>query len=68
MLQYSQVLDYNKKFTRHELRQAFDCSKSSSPGPDFVLVDFLKQMTDKQLQFILEFYNHIWNNGLPEQW
>ena len=50
----------------HELRPALDRSKSRSPGPDFVPV-FLKQMTDKQLQFILEFYNHVWNNGLPEQ-
>lgn len=39
-LQYSQVDNYNKGFSMHELRQALDHSKSSSPGPDFVPVDF----------------------------
>ena len=66
--QYSQVQNYNKDFSMHELRQALDCTRSSSPGPDFVPIDFLKQMTEAQLQQMLKFYNHVWNTGLPDQW
>ena len=67
-LHYSQVEVYNRNFTLEELKQALSHTNSSAPGPDFIPADFIKEMSEGQLYFMLIFYNHVWNWGLPDQW
>ena len=51
-----------------ELKQALSHTNFSAPGPDFIPADSIKEMSEGQLYFMLIFYNHVWNWGLPDQW
>ena len=67
-LHYSQSEYYNSDFTMKELIGVLKRAKSSSPGPDFVPVDFIRNMSEYQLSSMLYFYNQVWNHGIPDQW
>ena len=59
---------YNNDFTSSELTRALSSLSSSSPGPDNIPYEFMKHLTPEQERLLLNFYNHLWNNGLPHQW
>ena len=60
---------YNMEFTFRELKYAISRSGSTSVGPDRVHYDFLRHMTDLQLQQLLKMYNYIWTHDVfPTSW
>ena len=59
---------YNVDFELNELTRALHAAKSTSPGPDFIPSDFLKNMNMECQILLLNFYNYIWNSGFPRQW
>ena len=59
----------NDNFELHELIQAIKQTKSkSAPGEDELTYELLKHLPKTSLKHILQFYNHLWNNGqiVPE--
>uniref|UniRef100_A0A6A7FMS9 Pol-like protein n=1 Tax=Hirondellea gigas TaxID=1518452 RepID=A0A6A7FMS9_9CRUS len=59
---------YNRSLEYRELDRALKSCNSKTPGPDFIPFDFLINMSDNQKMQLLQFYNYIWNTGLPHQW
>jgi hypothetical protein len=54
---------YNCPITEKELEQALKSCIGSSPGPDQIHYDFLKQIERPERLKVLEIYNKIWSTG-----
>ena len=50
---------YNDVFTLHELKQAINVSRDTSPGIDTVHYQLLKHLPDSLL-LLVYIFNHIW--------
>ena len=60
---------YNLPLTVTELNDALHNVNESSPGPDNIHYQFLKQLPEKSLQLLLNIFNNIYNNGIfPPIW
>ena len=52
-----------------ELRTALNNSNNSSPGPDDIPYEFLRQLPDTSKECLLAIMNHIWETGeFPSHW
>ena len=61
--------DYNRMFTLRELRKSIRISKSSSPGEDEIHYEFLKQLSETDLENMLGFYNTLWEyDQMTDNW
>ncbi|GBN76311.1 putative RNA-directed DNA polymerase from transposon X-element, partial [Araneus ventricosus] len=62
-------LAYNVDFSLHELRRAIRCSHPTTPGPDGIHHDMLKNLSKKSLGLLLILFNRIWNEHVfPMAW
>jgi ribonuclease HI len=68
IFQHSSTPFYNEDFNITELDRAVASVSSTSPGPDDIPYDFIKQFNPAQLKNLLSYYNFLWHNGLPHQW
>ena len=60
---------YNNTFSLEELKHALHQSKPSSPGPDTVHYDMLKNLPKEQLELLLHVFNNIWiGEQYPSSW
>ncbi|GBO37413.1 putative RNA-directed DNA polymerase from transposon X-element, partial [Araneus ventricosus] len=60
---------YNTDFTIHELRDALNNSHPTSPGPDGIHSNMLKNLSENSLCLILALFNRIWNGkAFPTAW
>lgn len=63
------TLEYNKPITLVELKLVLSDCKGSSPGPDGIHYDMIKNLTNDGHKILLELYNKIWMSGrLPKEW
>jgi hypothetical protein len=63
------VADYNADFTEEKLMSALDNCSGTSPGPDGVEYDLIKQLDRPIKLILLRIYNNIWNSGeFPDSW
>ena len=60
--------DYNKPISMVELRRAIKTTKSKSAGQDNIPCEFYKNFNEDQLKQLQEFYNFVFNSGIPQQW
>ena len=61
--------EYNKEFTMKELRTAITKSKKTSPGPDEIHNEMLKNLPNSMLLLLLSTFNWFWRSGsIPDQW
>lgn len=60
----------NQTFSHEELTSALkDTKNDSSPGPDNIPFELLKNLPENTLAFILKIFNFIWTNHVfPKQW
>jgi len=58
----------NRDFDEEDLNRALSSCKSKSAGPDGIPYDMIKRIPDSQTGHLLNFYNYVWQKGLPEQW
>ena len=59
----------NSEILEEEVRATLAKCKNSSPGPDNVHNIFLKNLPNRAIQILTEFYNFIWINGVyPKIW
>lgn len=62
-------LSYNHDFELHELECALSKCKGTSPGPDEICYEMVKNLTLKNRLQLLNIYNSIWNKGdFPTEW
>ena len=60
---------YNTEFSEDELHHALRTAKDSSPGPDDIHYQMLKNLPDEQLALLLAILNSIWTTGrYPISW
>ena len=59
---------YNVVFTMDELNDCIEKATSSSPGPDNIPYEMIKNSDKSQKNNLLNFYNYIWKQGIPFQW
>jgi ribonuclease HI len=60
---------YNDTISLLELEQAISSCKGSSPGPDGIHYEMIKQLDIRGKMTILDLYNTIYDNGLvPKTW
>ena len=60
---------FNKLFSMSELEIAIKKSKGSSPGPDNIHYDMIKNLPFSMKQQLLDLYNEIWqNHEYPDAW
>ncbi|GBM26153.1 hypothetical protein AVEN_196981-1 [Araneus ventricosus] len=60
---------YNVDFNLHELRQDIWSSHPTTPGPDGIHHDVLKNLSKKSLVLLLILFNRIWNEHVfPMAW
>ncbi|XP_075157887.1 uncharacterized protein LOC142231154 [Haematobia irritans] len=60
---------YNEKFSLIELKSALRSCKGSSPGPDNIRYEMIKNLEEASLQYLLDFYNLIWTHQVfPRNW
>jgi hypothetical protein len=60
---------YNQPFTEQELDEALENCTGSSPGPDHVEYELIRQMGTTTKKQLLKAYNNIWMEGIfPDQW
>ena len=59
---------YNDNITMKELEDVITQTKGSSPGPDKVHYDMIRNLTQEGKQVLLQLYNKILNEGLPQTW
>lgn len=65
----NEQLLYNLPLQLEELEHVLVESKSSAPGNDQIIYEFIKQLPEKQKKYLLDIYNKIWNNHTyPTQW
>jgi Reverse transcriptase (RNA-dependent DNA polymerase)/Endonuclease-reverse transcriptase len=63
------LADYNEEFTEEEFDFALNECKGSSPGPDQIEYDLIKQLNRDTQQKILTAFNRIWKDGtFPAEW
>jgi endonuclease/exonuclease/phosphatase family metal-dependent hydrolase len=63
------VADYNNIFSENEMLEALDGCSGSSPGPDDVEYELIKQLYHSEKLIILNVFNQIWTSGeFPEEW
>jgi ribonuclease HI len=61
--------DYNVDFIEEEMMSALDDCSGTSPGPDGVEYDLIKQLDRPIKLILLRIYNNIWNTGdFPDSW
>ena len=61
--------DYNQLFTLPELVDSISKSHSTAVGPDEIHNEFLKNLPDESLRYLLNVFNTIWiNNTFPDTW
>ncbi|XP_060871441.1 uncharacterized protein LOC132945695 [Metopolophium dirhodum] len=53
----------NKAMNLHEITLMLKKFKSYSPGPDSIPYSFIQNFSIKTLEFLLDIYNRIWNEG-----
>lgn len=59
----------NSLITFSELKKTLKECKNTSPGPDKIPNNLLKNLPDKALSYLLKIYNTIWSHGVfPKQW
>ena len=62
-------LPYNTSFSMKELEEALSSCTNSSPGPDKVPYEFIRQLPENQKRNLLALYNKIWSKGkYQKQW
>ena len=59
---------YNDNITMKELEDAIEQTNGSSPGPDRIHYDMLKNLTHEGKCVLLELYNKALNDELPQNW
>lgn len=60
---------YNIPFSLIEFRSALRSCGGTSPGPDNVRYEMLKNLDSNSRQYILDFYNYIWTRQVfPANW
>ncbi|XP_043264182.1 uncharacterized protein LOC122404313, partial [Colletes gigas] len=63
------VPEINVKISIAELQESLHKCKNSSPGPDKLPNIFIKKLSIKALNYLLDLFNCIWcNNVFPKQW
>jgi len=61
--------EYNKTFSIQELKDSLKRSHNTAEGPDEVNYEFIKQLPDASLLYLLQIFNEIWTSGnVPELW
>jgi ribonuclease HI len=61
--------DHNSPFSKTEMHEALKTCKGSSPGPDDISYEMVKQLGDDEKESLLATYNAIWQTGeFPEGW
>ena len=52
-----------------ELKTSLRKSHNTTPGPDEIPYEFLKQLPKISLQYLLQIFNNIWHSGnIPNSW
>lgn len=60
---------YNWDFTMEELKTALRKCKGTTPGPDEIHYEMIKNSTDETKEVILKLYNRLWRNcEFPDNW
>lgn len=60
---------YNCHLTKKEMTNVIRTLKSNSPGEDYIHNDMIKVLPDKYLEYILQMFNKIWDEGtIPAAW
>lgn len=61
--------NFNSEITLDELEFALGRCKGSSPGPDNIRYEFVKNMSQSDKLYLLKFYNMIWTKQVfPSAW
>jgi hypothetical protein len=61
--------EYNIDFSEEEMEIALNNCTGSSPGPDDIQYELLKQLSTSAKRNLLIVYNKIWSTGnFPEEW
>lgn len=60
---------YNNLFTQVELIEAIKQSHNTVVGPDQIHYEFIKQLPQESLKYLLNIFNNIWTTGkFPKIW
>jgi ribonuclease HI len=60
---------HNSSFSMTELQEALSTCLGSSPGPDDITYEMIKQLEEAEKGKLLKAYNDIWETGtFPEEW
>jgi ribonuclease HI len=60
---------HNTAFSMKEFQDALKTCDGSSPGPDDIHYEMIKQLGEKEQETLLGIYNSIWQQGnYPEEW
>lgn len=60
---------YNQRFTLYEMKSALESCRGTSPGPDNVRYEMVKNLSDSSKIYLLNFYNLIWMEKVfPVNW
>ena len=60
---------YNQPFTPAALQEAIKTSHNTAVAPDEIHYEFLKNLPQNSLNYLLTIFNDIWiNSKLPESW
>ena len=65
---HSNISEYNQNFSYKEINRALKMGTTSTPGPDNLPPDLLRNLNKDQTINLLNIYNYLWNNGLPDNW
>jgi hypothetical protein len=61
--------EYNEPFCENEILEALERCSGSSPGPDDVEYELIKNLTTQKKQAILNAFNQIGVSGIfPDEW
>lgn len=60
--------EYNRNFIYEEIDRAIKMGTTSTPGPDNLPPDLLRNLNKKQKLNLLHIFNYFWNNGIPDNW
>jgi ribonuclease HI len=68
-IQHQHEAGYNNLLSMEELEDALGGCKGTSPGPDLICYEMVKEMGYTDKEHLLEAYNRIWSDGTyPEDW
>lgn len=60
---------YNHRLTLVELKSVLRSCRGTSPGPDHLRYEMIKNLDEKSVRYLLEFFNIIWTKQLfPSNW